>query len=284
MLLGPVDIDTIKNIIDCVSDGIQIYNQDGYLVYCNEKCEMLDDILSKSAIGKHVTSIYPPLRDGANTIIKVLRSGQPIYDLEQDYINYRGRRLTAITTTLPLTYHKKTVGVIEITRSLTENRELNEKIEKLRLETEALRLSGEIGMLLGGTGTGGAHDGTAGTHDGSPGTRNGAEGAHNSAPGAHNGARGKSNNAYEVPGGMIAEQPDEGTPSADEVDFLHEKNGFIGFERVIEIFEKRIIGTVFRHCNFNITDTANQLKMPRQTLQYKMKKYGISKPDSKKSK
>lgn len=262
MLIGPVDINTIKNIIDCVSDGIQIYNQDGYLVYCNEKCEMLDDILSKSAIGKHVTSIYPPLRDGANTIIKVLRSGQPIFDLEQDYINYRGRRLTAITTTLPLTYHQKTVGVIEITRSLTENRELNEKIEKLRLETEALRLSGEIGMLLGGNGV--SHmdlkDNPGGLSDGAGDVS--ARVSHES----------------------IANPLDAAiSPSAEDVDFLHEKNEFVGFERVIEIFEKRIISTVFRHCNFNITDTANQLKMPRQTLQYKMKKYSISKPVIKKT-
>lgn len=252
MLIGPIDINIIKDVIDCISDGIQIYNADGYLVYCNEKCEMLDDIMSKSAIGKHVTSIYPPLRDGANTIIKVLRSGQPIYNLEQDYINYRGRRLTAITTTLPLTYHQKTVGVIEITRSLTENRELNEKIEKLRIEAEALRLSGDIGMLLGDT------------------DKSGELAAEKSIV-----------NRFSGDGAMDEEGAADAVEIAEEKDYIFEKDEFVGFERVMQIFEKRIISTVFRQCGYNVTDTAHRLKIPRQTLQYKMKKYHILKPRTK---
>lgn len=282
MLIGPIDIDTVKTVIDSISDGIQIYNTDGYLVYCNEKCEMLDDILSKSAIGKHVTSIYPPLRNGANTITKVLRSGQPIYNLEQDYINYRGRRLTAITTTLPLTYHGKMVGVIEVTRSLTENRELNEKIEKLRLETEALRLSGDIGMLFGnpdGMHLPESHGSTpVSSRTPASSVRTPASGSAKTPP--HTQTSGSTQMLPSTP----TSHPDNFSEhNAIEQGYIFEKDEFVGLERVIQMFEKRIINTVLRQYRFNITDTANQLKIPRQTLQYKMKKYGISKPRSKES-
>lgn len=241
MLLGQVDLNTVRAVIDSISDGIQIYDNDGYLVYCNEKCEMLDDILSKSAIGKHVTSIYPPVREGANTIAKVLRTGQPIYNMVQDYINYRGRRLTAVTTTLPLMYRSKIVGVIEITRSLTENRELNEKIEKLRLETEALRLSGEIGMLIG--------------------------------PFANSGESAGSSAGLGVPSSEGCEAEME-----RDVDLIFERDEFVGFEKVVEIFEKRIIVSMLNQCRYHVTEAAERLKIPRQTLQYKMKKYGLKKP------
>lgn len=217
MLLSHVDPDTVKTIIDSISDGIQIYNADGYLVYCNEKCEMLDDILGKSSIGKHVTSIYPPFRGGESTIVKVLRTGKPVYDLEQDYINYRGRRLAAVTTTLPLMYAGKLVGAIEITRSLTENRELNEKIKQLRSEAEAFRISGDIGLILG--------------------------------------KKGETSSA---------------SFSDTDEDFE------LDMEQVMSTFEKKMIENMMERCHYNLTECARRLSLPRQTLQYKVKKYGIS--------
>jgi len=46
-------------------------------------------------------------------------------------------------------------------------------------------------------------------------------------------------------------------------------------ERVINGIEKEIIVKTLKAYNGNITKTAEKLKIKRQTLQYKMKKYGL---------
>lgn len=43
----------------------------------------------------------------------------------------------------------------------------------------------------------------------------------------------------------------------------------------IELYEKRIIKKVYENCRYNVLKTAKTLGIPRQTLYYKLKKYGL---------
>ncbi len=60
-------------------------------------------------------------------------------------------------------------------------------------------------------------------------------------------------------------------PFFEEFDF----NGTFDLVAYLEGIEKRVIEKYLNYYDFNITHTSDALKIPRQTLQYKIKKYGL---------
>ncbi len=117
----------VKKIMEYMNDGIQIVNEKGMLVYCNQKAAMLDDINISEAIGRHVTEVYPSLNQTDSTILKVLTTGEPIINREQSYRNYKGKLIDTINTTIPIYDSGKVVGAVEISQNMTAYRQLTER-------------------------------------------------------------------------------------------------------------------------------------------------------------
>jgi arginine utilization regulatory protein len=119
-------------ILDYVSDGIQVIDRKGKIVYCNRMAAILDDINREDVIGKHVFNIYPSLEEQTSTLFRVLRVGIPIYNVEQSFTNYKGKKITTINSTLPIKLNGKVVGAIEISRNITDVKVLSEKVIDLQ--------------------------------------------------------------------------------------------------------------------------------------------------------
>jgi len=56
---------------------------------------------------------------------------------------------------------------------------------------------------------------------------------------------------------------------------LNELKGSTGLEDYLGQIEKRIIKKILEEVNYNKSEAAKILKIPRATLYYKMEKYGI---------
>lgn len=128
-LLNEKNIDII---LDYVSDGIQVIDTNGKLVYCNRAAAILDDINRADVMGKHLFHIYPSLEEQTSFTFKVLRTGIAIYDVQQTYMNYKGKKITTINSTLPIKVRDKIVGAIEISRNITDVKALSEKLIDLQ--------------------------------------------------------------------------------------------------------------------------------------------------------
>ncbi len=128
-LLNQKNIDII---LDYVSDGIQIINKDGKLVYCNRASAIVDDINRGDVIGKHLFHVYPSLEEQTSFTFRVLRTGIPIYNVEQTYTNYRNKKITTINSTFPIKDSGEIVGAIEISRNITDVKALSEKLIDLQ--------------------------------------------------------------------------------------------------------------------------------------------------------
>ncbi|SHJ57992.1 sigma-54 interaction domain-containing protein [Paramaledivibacter caminithermalis] len=119
-------------ILDYVSDGIQIIDKKGRIVYCNRTAAILDDINREDVIGKHVFHIYPSLKEHTSTLFRVLEVGVPIYNVEQTFTNYKGKKITTINSTLPIKVNGRIAGAIEISRNITDVKALSEKVIDLQ--------------------------------------------------------------------------------------------------------------------------------------------------------
>lgn len=125
-------LEHIKLLLEHVSDGIQIVDNKGNLVYCNRNSALLDDINIQESISKHITEIYPSLKEEESTLLKVLATKEPILNREQTYRTYKGKNIATINSTLPIIHHQKIEGAVEISRNITSYKELTEKVIDLQ--------------------------------------------------------------------------------------------------------------------------------------------------------
>ncbi len=122
----------IEIILDYVSDGVQAIDTKGKIIYCNRTVAMLDDINREDAMGKHILDVYPSLKKETSTLIQVVDTGVPIFNVEQTYKNYKGKKITTINSTLPIKLNGKVIGAIEISRNITDVKALSEKLIDLQ--------------------------------------------------------------------------------------------------------------------------------------------------------
>ncbi|BEP27752.1 sigma-54 interaction domain-containing protein [Helicovermis profundi] len=126
------NINNLYNLLDYVSDGIQIFDQNAKLIYCNKKASQVDDINIELSLGKSILEIYPSLSEETSTLLEVIKTGKPIIDKEQTFTTYRGSVITTINTTLPIYDKENIFGAVEISRNITDIKELSEKYVDLK--------------------------------------------------------------------------------------------------------------------------------------------------------
>lgn len=121
-----------RTIMDHISDGVQVFDSEGNLVYCNRRSAMLDDINIETAVGKNILEVYPSLTRETSTLLKVLRIGMPIFDMEQTYTTYKGKQITTLNSTIPIREEGRIIGAIEFSNNITEVKALSEKVVDLQ--------------------------------------------------------------------------------------------------------------------------------------------------------
>lgn len=119
-------------ILDYMGEGIQIIDARGRIVYYNRAAAELDDINKEDTIGKHILEVYPSLSQDTSTLLQAIRTGKPIFNVQQTFINYKGKKITTINSSIPITSKGKIVGAIEISRNITDVRELSERLLDLQ--------------------------------------------------------------------------------------------------------------------------------------------------------
>ncbi len=132
----------MKLLLEHISDGVQIIDDSGRLIYCNRHSAMLDDINISESIGRHITEVYPSLKEAESTLLKVLETKTAIYNREQTYRTYRGKEIATINTTLPILIEGVVKGAIEISRDITPYKELSERYMDLK---SSLHIQNDLG-------------------------------------------------------------------------------------------------------------------------------------------
>ena len=133
-MLDILTSENFKEILEYIDAGIQIVDNRGRIVYCNRHVAFLDHLNREKAVGRHILEIYPSLDHNTSTILKVLKTGEPIIDHQQTFINYNGKKITTINTTLPIKVKGKIKGAVEISRDITQVKKLSERIVDLEAE------------------------------------------------------------------------------------------------------------------------------------------------------
>ncbi|WP_202708171.1 sigma-54 interaction domain-containing protein [Sporosalibacterium faouarense] len=126
--------ENIIEILDYINEGIQIIDNRGRIIYYNKFAQRLDEIDREKAIGRHILEIYPSLSYDTSTLLNVIRTGEPILNIEQTFITYKGNKITTVNSSIPIKSKGKVLGALEISKDITDVKELSERIIDLQKE------------------------------------------------------------------------------------------------------------------------------------------------------
>ena len=86
----------------------------------------------KEVQGKHLLDVFPSLTEDSSTLLKVIKTGKPIYNQTQVYVNIHGTRIDTINTTLPIFLDKEIIGAVEIAKDYSRMKLLAERLLDLQ--------------------------------------------------------------------------------------------------------------------------------------------------------
>jgi len=107
-----------EETLNKVSEGIQIYDRNGYFVYGNSASENLGGYHNKDFIGRHLLDIYD-LSEEFSTTLTVLRTNKPVLNRCDNFRGKDNKELITINSGYPLEVDDKLLGAASFESDLT---------------------------------------------------------------------------------------------------------------------------------------------------------------------
>lgn len=106
-----------EQAIDCISEGIQIFDQKGYLIFCNRSSEKIEKTDRTKIIGKHLLDIYD-LNEDYSTILNTIKNKEPIINRCDQFKNKKGEMISTMNTGYPLFIDSILIGVVALVQDV----------------------------------------------------------------------------------------------------------------------------------------------------------------------
>lgn len=123
-------------------DGLIVTDKNGYIEYYLSYRPDLSKLKDREIRGKHILEIYPRLKKEESSILRVLKTGVPIYNEYQELFVYTGENIRVVNTTMPIILNGKIEGAIDVSRYVDADQQrqsirlsLNEKREQMQTYT-----------------------------------------------------------------------------------------------------------------------------------------------------
>lgn len=124
--------EVLSAILKTIDEGIHVVNTEGKTIFYNEVAARHDGMNVKEVQGKDLLDVFPSLTENSSTLLRVIKTGKPIYNQTQVYVNIHGARIDTINTTLPIFVDKQIIGAVEIAKDYTRLKQLSESLLDLQ--------------------------------------------------------------------------------------------------------------------------------------------------------
>ncbi len=120
--------EVLASILKSIDEAIHVVNTEGVTVFYNEVAAKHDGLEIEEVVGKSLLTVYPSLNEKNSTLLKVLRTKQPIINQPQSYVNLHGKKIETLNTTIPIFDHNEIIGAVEIGKDYSEIQALYERV------------------------------------------------------------------------------------------------------------------------------------------------------------
>lgn len=118
----------LEILIENIDEGVHVIDKEGKTIIYNKAMESLEGLKGNEVIGKKILELFPSLNENTSTLCNVIKSGKPIGERYQSYVNKKGYNITAVNITLPIKIDDETYGAVEISKDFTKIKELYDRI------------------------------------------------------------------------------------------------------------------------------------------------------------
>ncbi|MGM7701325.1 sigma-54 interaction domain-containing protein [Pseudalkalibacillus sp. Hm43] len=118
----------LQAILSSIDEGIHVINKEGITVFYNDIASIHDGVAVEDVLGNHLLDVFPTFSKETSTLLKVVESGEPIYNQHQRYPNVKGKLITTVNTTLPIVVNGEIVGAVEIAKDFSKIQQLSWKL------------------------------------------------------------------------------------------------------------------------------------------------------------
>lgn len=132
VLLTTLTQEVLTAILKGIDEGIHVVNTEGKTIFYNEVAATHDGMDVKEVQGKYLLDVFPSLTEDSSTLLKVIKTGKPIYNQTQVYMNLHGTRIDTINTTLPIFLGTEIIGAVEIAKDYSRMKLLAERLLDLQ--------------------------------------------------------------------------------------------------------------------------------------------------------
>jgi arginine utilization regulatory protein len=124
--------EVLTAILKGIDEGIHVVNTEGKTIFYNEVAAKHDGMDVKEVQGKYLIDAFPSLTEESSTLLKVIKTGKPIYNQTQVYMNLHGTRIDTMNTTLPIFLGDEIIGAVEIAKDYSRMKLLAERLIDLQ--------------------------------------------------------------------------------------------------------------------------------------------------------
>lgn len=124
--------EVLAAILKSIDEGIHVVNTEGKTIFYNDVAAGHDGMAISEVLGKPLLEAFPSLTGQTSTLLKVMKTGKPIYNQTQVYVNLHGKRIDTINTTLPIVLGEKIIGAAEIAKDYSRIKLLANRLLELQ--------------------------------------------------------------------------------------------------------------------------------------------------------
>lgn len=124
----------LQNILQYTDIGIHVIDKNRKTIMYNKAMAELEGLEIEQVMDKDLLEVFPSLKQNTSTLIKVLDTKKPILNTTQNYLNFKGKKITTINSTIPLIWKDEILGALEISKNITYLKKLSYELMNLQLE------------------------------------------------------------------------------------------------------------------------------------------------------
>jgi arginine utilization regulatory protein len=121
-----------ETLLANLEEGIHIVDERGVSIYYNDAASKIDGLTTEEVLNRHVLEIFPSLTDANSTLMAALKTGKETHNKLQTFTNYKGKKIVTVNTTLPIRIKGRIVGAMEISKDVTNVKDMSERISDLQ--------------------------------------------------------------------------------------------------------------------------------------------------------
>jgi arginine utilization regulatory protein len=130
-----------QTIMDSTDVGIHAIDHNGKTILYNKQMMHIEGMEIEDVLDKNILEVFQFNQGENSTLLKVLKTGTPIYNSKQKYFNNKGQEINTVSHTLPVKEGHNVIGAIELVKDVT-------KYEKMALDYHKSAIFGPEFELL----------------------------------------------------------------------------------------------------------------------------------------